>query len=135
MNMRRFGWMVAVLALSATGCGSDDEEPALEVIGEWSGDFGDESITAKDWSFAEIVEYDNDANIVITHNPDDAEFSPDTYSRIVYLEPEDDTFYYCTTDFGLETLDDARNADTAVDDSEPDASGCGDFAWTKLTKK
>jgi hypothetical protein len=111
------------------------------VIGEYETSFGDEvfdeSITADAWSFQAIVEYDNDTNVVITRNPDgdDPELLPNTYSRIVYLEPEDDGFYYCTTDYGLETLKEAREADTAVDDSEPDAGGCGDFAWTKLSKK
>ncbi len=149
MNITRFGWMTAMLAtlsLGALGCSGDDEDTEaqpLEVIGDWESTFGDqtfeENITAEEWSFAKIVDYDNAKNVVITQNPDgdDPELSPNKFSRIVYLEPKDDAFYYCTTDFGLDTLADAKAAKGPADDSDPDAAGCGegDFPWTKLTKK
>jgi hypothetical protein len=136
--------MVALLGLAALGCsGDDDDDDAqqapLEVIGEWESTFGDETfeeiITDEKWGFANLVEYDNAKNVAITQNPDDDSMFANTYSRIVWLEPKDDAFYYCTTDYGLETLEEAQEADTEADDSDPDTSGCGMFAWSKLTAK
>lgn len=146
MNIKRLGCLTALVALTGFGCGSDDEAKEakpLELIGEWESRFGDttyeEVITEDAWGFQAIVEYDNAENIVITQNPDgdDPESFPNTYSRLVYLEPEDDSFYYCTTDFGLETLEEARQAEGVADDSDVETGGCGegDFPWTKLTKK
>jgi hypothetical protein len=52
---------------------------------------------------ARIEDYSNDENEIITQNPDDAEYSPSAFNRIVWTEIEADSFYYCTTDFGLES--------------------------------
>lgn len=144
MNIRYLGFAMA-LGLSALGCGGDDDADKsaapLEVIGDWESKFGEttfeETITAEEWNGAAIIEYDNDTNIVITQNPDgdDPITFPNLFSRIVYLDPEDDSFYYCTTDYGLETLEDARAADTEVDETDLDGEGCNGFPWSKLTQK
>lgn len=125
----------------AGGAGGVHSAP-LEVIGEWQSMFGDqvydEVITEDAWSYAAIVEYDNATNIVITQNPDgdDPQLFPNAYSRLVYTDPQGDAFYYCTSDFGLETLEAAR---AAMGKADPDdlETGCGEsgFSWTKLTKK
>ncbi len=165
MKTLRFGAILALVAATTFGCSGDDDDsmdnaagassdgnaagadggggaPAvapLEVIGEWQSMFGDmtfdETITADTWGFASIIEYDNDKNVVITQNPDGTDDFANTYSRIVYLEPEADSFYYCTTDFGKKTLKEAQDASTEADSSDPDNSGCGTFPWTKLTAK
>jgi hypothetical protein len=125
----------------AGGAGGVNSAP-LEVIGEWQSMFGDqvfdEVITEDTWSYAGIIEYDNATNIVITQNPDgdDPQLFPNAYSRIVYTDPQGGAFYYCTSDFGLETLEEAREAMGKADVTDLDA-GCGDsgFPWTKLTQK
>jgi hypothetical protein len=145
MNKLRFGWLAVLCGLLALGCSDDKEDTVaetgpLEVIGEWESRFGDmvfpESITEEAWGFADVIEYDNAKNVAITKSPDFDDPSIETYSRLVWLEPEGDSFYYCTADYGLETLEDARNTKAKVDDSNPDEGGCGesDFSWTKLTK-
>jgi hypothetical protein len=108
---------------------SDDE---LEVAGDWKSDFGDQTISLDDWDGAKVVSFDNDENVAITHTADDAEFNPDTYSKLVWTEPSDDGFYYCTVDFGLESQKAAEDTDKVADDSDPANGGCGMFPWTKL---
>lgn len=128
-------------AAGAGGAGGAHAAP-LEVIGEWQSMFGDqtydETITETSWSYAAIIEYDNATNVVITQNPDgdDPLLNPNEYSRIVYTDPEGDAFYYCTSDYGLETLAEAREANGPANADDLEA-GCGEsgFSWTKLTKK
>jgi hypothetical protein len=145
MSKLRFGWMAVLCGLLALGCGDDKEDTdaeagPLEVIGEWESSFGDmtfpESITDEAWGFASLVEYDNAKNVAITQNPDGDDEFANTFSRLVWLEPQDDAFYYCTVDFKLATLEDARSTKAKADDSDPDVGGCGenDFPWTKLSK-
>ena len=66
--------------------------------------------------------------------PEDDEFNPNKYSRYVWTEPTNESFYYCTVDFGLETLDEALMSTTQADPSDPETGGCGGFAWTKLVR-
>jgi hypothetical protein len=145
MNKFRFGWMVALCGLLALGCGDDKEDTdsqggPIEVMGEWESTFGDmtfrESITEEAWGFADLIEYDNAENVAITKSPDFDDPSIETYSRLVWLEPQGSSFYYCTAAFGLETLEEARDSKAKADSSNPDEGGCGDsdFPWTKLEK-
>jgi hypothetical protein len=140
-----FGFLASTLFL--TGCGDDDPAaPAkaptgIEIAGTWSSNFGgteiiaDESWTAFD-STSEIAEFSNSENVAITRNPEDADFSPGKYNRNVWTEISDGSFYYCTADFALDTLEDAQAADTVPDDSDPDNTGCGGGnPWTKLTRE
>src|SRR5215213_6225148 len=83
------------------GTGSDDE---LEVAGDWQTEFGDQSISVDDWDGAMVVEFDNDENVAFTQYADDAEFNPGKFSKLVWLDPTDEGFYYCTIDFGLDSL-------------------------------
>lgn len=113
--------------------GGDDEK--LEVAGKWMSMFSEDpvEISLEDWDGAEVVAFDNDENEAVTHNPDDAMYSPDTYSKVVWTEPGDDGFYYCIVDFGLESKQAAEDSDKVADDSDPENTGCGMFGWTKLT--
>jgi hypothetical protein len=129
---------------SGEGGETGGDTASLEIDGTWDGDFGStEVIDDVSWSVdygmgesvATIASFSNDDNVAITQNPDDAEFGPSLFNRIVWTEIDGDTFYYCTTDFGLDTLEQARAADTAADDSHPGEMGCGGFAWTKLTRR
>jgi hypothetical protein len=130
------------------GCGGDDDPAApgstttgIEIDGSWTSSFGgteiidDDSWTVGD-SVSVISDYSNTENVAITRNPDDAEFDPGKYNRNVWTELSGGSFYYCTTDFGLDTVEDAQAATTTPDASDPDASGCGgSFPWTKLTRE
>jgi hypothetical protein len=105
----------------------------LEIIGSWDNNFGGEDIiTATEWSSfgapSSIVEYENDANVVYTE-------SGGTFSKIVYTDVETDSFYYCTIEYGKATLDEAIASTKVADSSDPDASGCGSFSWTKNTRQ
>lgn len=112
----------------------------FELIGEFTSEFGDESITAMGWTTfgttQTIVEYNNVANKVVRKQPSDAQFNPDTYNRIVWLEPEaDGSFYYCTEVIATDTAEAAWMDQTMADASDPDNGGCGGFPWTKLMVK
>jgi hypothetical protein len=135
--------MVAVLALGATACGGDDDDAAkdndapLEIIGEYDDNFGGEQIiTADEWNGAAIQDYDNDENVVYTQNSDEDDFNPSKFSKFVYTDVEDDSFYFCQVLFDAETLADAQESDATADDSDPGKTGCGgDFSWTQATRK
>lgn len=141
MKTMRFGWMVAVLALAASGCGGDDDDAdndttALEIIGEYEDNFGGEQIiTADAWNGSTIQDYDNDENVVYTQNSEE-DFNPEKFSKFVYTDVEDDSFYFCQVVFDAETLEDAQESDATADDSDPASGGCGgDFEWTLATRK
>jgi hypothetical protein len=146
---------VGMLSASSAllGCG-DTEDPQenpiveqgeLEIQGTWESNFGGTEIISGDsWatesedfsSAVRIDAYSNEENEVITQNPDDAEYFPSRYSRVVYTDIDDDSFYYCITDFDVATSADARARNTVADDSDPENGGCGSggFAWTLLTR-
>jgi hypothetical protein len=146
------------------GCGGDDEVPEnpipseIEIEGTWASNFGSvETIDSTSWTItssssgeggaggeagepfpptvSRIEEFSNDSNEVVTQNPEDAAFSPGLYNRIVWTEIEGKSFFYCTTDFGIESSAAAQALNTHADASDPENSGCGDFPWTKLTRQ
>lgn len=150
--------IVATSALVACG-GEDDVQPnpieeqgALEIEGSWDSNFGGTEIIEGDtWtseftdeeegttftSSARIEAYLNDENEIVTQNPDDDAYFPSAFNRIIWTDIEDDSFYYCITDFGLESAADAAARNTPADASDPDTAGCGsmDSPWTKLTRQ
>ncbi len=160
MKTLRFGAILALVAAATFGCSGDDDDdsmdnaagaagadgaagaPAvapLEIIGEYDDSFmGEQIITADDWNGAAIVDYDNESDVVYTHNPEDDMFNPSKFSKVVYTEPtKDGSFFFCTVVFDAETLADAQASDAMADASEPDTGGCGGpmFSWTKAVKK
>lgn len=136
-------WWLGLLAGAAfglVGCGDDDDKDEgqgeLEISGSWVSNYGSmEVIDSTTWtSYAEvpIIEYDNDANFLITQNPDDAQYDPGKFNKIVWTEIEDDHFYYCTVAYGLDSAEEARDAEDTSDDKDPENDGCGGFPWTRL---
>ncbi len=129
-----------------------DVDPAdhdIAVAGVWETSFDDENgdpvvevITDDEWDFREMVDFDNDDRWAVTQNPDDADFDPGSYSRIVWTELEDDSFYYCEHAFGFDSEQGARDAEGGYD-ADDMATGCGvdpddeddGFAWTEMTRK
>jgi hypothetical protein len=68
--------------------------------------------------------------------PDDDQYNPSKFTKIVYTEPVDDSFYYCWVEFSLDTLGAAKASQATADASDPDNTGCGgSFPWTKATRK
>ena len=140
---------VAVLVCGAmalaVGCSDEDDKSSdrsssaaeIEIEGSWSSDFGGSEIIDSDvWtSFddVDIVQYDNGKNFAVTQNPDDADFDPGKFNKIVWTEVSNGSFYYCTVDFGLDSAEDAAESEQTADDSNPEEDGCGGFSWTKLT--
>ena len=141
MNTLRFGWTVAFCGLAALGCSSSDKDDKstapLEIVGKYMDSFKmEQTITATKWNTDAIVGYDNDANVVYTKIADDAMFNPGKYTKTVYTEPKNGSFYFCEVEFSLDTLADAKASTATADDSDPDNGGCGGmFAWTKATKE
>jgi hypothetical protein len=133
-----FGMAMSLLA----GCGAGEDETSpnqqssgIEIRGEWESEFGEETITDDVWGSTSIVKFDNDANVAITQNADDAEFSPGKFNRIVWTEPAGGSFYYCWVAFALDSEQEAFDSDATADDSDPETGGCGGFPWTKLSGK
>ncbi|SRR5690554_5391158 len=112
-----------------------DVPEELEVLGSWSSQYGDEEITATQWGYSPLVKFDNAERVAYTRSADDAEYNPGKYGKIVWTPLVDDSFYYCTVEYALDTLEEAENSTTAFDATNPDESGCGGFSWTKLTRK
>ena len=80
-------------------------------------------------------EFDNQLNFVYFQNPADSFYFPSKYGRTVWTEVKNNEFYYCTTVFGKDTLDEAKVDQTQADPSDPANGGCGGFTWTKMTRK
>lgn len=116
---------------------NNDTIDAPEIAGVWASNFGSvDTITGTTFgSSSTIVAVDNDANWMVTKNNADAEFSPNTYSKLLWTAPESGEFYYCTVTFGEETLEAARDTSKMADEAALDTDGCGGFSWTKLTDK
>jgi len=160
MRMAFFSMMAAALCIGTAACGDDAESDhgdghgehtqdaggagsgggdEIEIAGTWTSDFGDAPgdvvIDSESWqdSFfeAEIVEFDNEQNFTVTRNPDDAEYMPGKFNKIVWTEPDDDGFHFCTVDYDLDTADDAASTTMTADADDLDG-GCGGMPWTQL---
>ncbi len=147
MFQHRAFFLSCALSLSLVACGEDDKpaedcgtmcaEDSLEVVGEWDTNFGtSETITETTWGdFQNVVFFDNDANVAVTQNAEDADFDPGLFNRIEWTEIEADVFYYCTATFGEESEQAALEASATVDSSDLEGAGCGGFSWTMMTRK
>ncbi len=129
--------------LSATGGsggegGAGNGAAALEIIGEWDNGFGTDVISQTAWtSFTvdSIVEYDNEANTLYIQVAADAQYNPNKFSKVVYTDVENDSFWCCTIEFAKGTLQDAKAGTNAANSSDPANGGCGPFPWSQLTRE
>jgi hypothetical protein len=153
MDKRGFRGRAGVVVASVALIGCDDGgEPlgdgvkAFELVGEWTSAFGSETITAERWTSFDtagaetmdqiIVSFDNAANSAVVQNPPDAAFGPGTYGRIVWTEPADTGFAYCTVAFGHATEAEAEAApETDVDRDDLAGKGCAGFPWSVMAPK
>lgn len=135
------------LALSVGACGTaapattadttsgDAAKAALELVGTWTSSFGVEVIDATQWNGNAIAAFDNDKNTAYTQAPKDDKYNPSKFSKMVWTEIKDSSFYYCTVDYGKDSLALAQASTLTTDATDPDKKGCGGFSWTKLTLK
>jgi hypothetical protein len=106
----------------------------LEIIGTWEESFGGVlEITSVGWNDSIIREYDNDENVVYAQNSCAAYF-PAKFSKYVYTQPTNDSFYYCTVVYDAATLEAAKASDATADEGNLD-TGCSGFPWSKVTKQ
>lgn len=108
--------------------------PVVEIRGRWHSNFGGTSeITNGTFLFGEeILQVNNEQNYVVTRNAEDAMFNPGKYGRSHWTEEDDGVFYYCTIEFDLDSLEEARMLVQVPDGSDPEIGGCGGFPWTRL---
>jgi hypothetical protein len=132
------------LALSAAACDDAGSQastaaPAFELEGTWTSEFGEETITATTWTgyvAQSVVRFDNDTNTAILQNPADAEYGPNTFSRVVWVGPEADAFHYCVVAYDKATSAEAEGAtEDGIDRGDLDEKGCAGFPWSFLTRK
>jgi hypothetical protein len=134
------GWMT-VAALGALGACDDgtDASETFELVGAWTSEFGDETITETTWTnyiVQTIVSWDNATNTAILRNPPDAEWGPNDYSRVTWVGPARDTFHYCVVAFGKMTAEEAETApEEGVDRADLTGAGCQGFPWSAMTRK
>lgn len=113
--------------------GQDDE--LIEVAGTWETQFGGtEVIDEENWDYMSLVVFDNDERWAVTQNPEDSDFNPSLYNRIVWTPLVEDSFYYCYVDFALDDIDEALNSEAEADADDLEGEGCGGFSWTKMTR-
>jgi hypothetical protein len=121
---------------ATSGCGDfawTRMQRELEVVGHWESEWGSEIIDGTSWGTAAVRAWNNLDNWVILQMPETDEWNPSKYSRQIWTEALDGTFYYCTVAYGLGTHEEAEAAHNTADASDPATSGCGDFAWTALS--
>ncbi len=107
----------------------------LEVKGIYASNFGmEEIVTSTSWDHKQVVNINNEQNYVVTQNGPDDMFNPSKFNKLVWTELSGDSFYYCFVDFGLDTAEAAEMSTKMADATDPENSGCGGFAWTKLTR-
>jgi len=111
-------------------------DDAIELVGTWATEFGDETISESRWDgfcLQTIVSADNDENVAILETVG-GEGCGEGFSRVIWNDIVSEAFDYCTTTYGASTAEDAATAATSgiSDDLE---TGCGGFPWSHLTRK
>jgi len=80
-----------------------------------------------------VKQFNNEAKYLIAQNGASNAYNPSLFSRFDWTEVEG-TLYYCQTAYAAIT-EDVALATPAANATDPATSGCGDFSWTKLTRK
>lgn len=115
----------------------DTTADPIELVGVWTSDFGEETITAERWDgfcLQKITSFDNDANAAVLET-DGGEGCGAGFGRVVWTEPTDSGFAYCTTAFGQLTAEAAASAPESGIDRGDLQTGCGGFPWSALSPK
>ena len=139
--------MLTIFCLHFIACGSDDKKEnqtnkgkvnntkEIEVIGSWKGKGEEAKITESKWNKSEIIKFDNEKNFAITQNPSDDKYSPSKFNKLVWTEIKDNSFFYCTVDYGKNSAAEAEKTTKKADISDLEGKGCaGSFPWSKMTQ-
>ena len=156
---RRTLALVLIAALCFVGCGDDDEtntsetnpetadlscagetlfaDQTFELAGLWNDNYGSWTIVDDSaWGADAVRQFDNDANWAIIQSPEDNEYTPNQYSKVVWLDPDaDGVWWMCTAALGLDTLDEAIAAENASDEHDLEMAGCNGFPWTRYESR
>jgi hypothetical protein len=135
-----------ILGLSACGGAFPDGDgsnrqltspPAgFELVGTWVDNYGGTTVLDEaTWGSAELAQFDNDDNWAITQMPADDEWNPSKFSQVVWTETTQEAFWTCTVAYGLESVEEAVNAESITDDFDPASGGCRGFAWTRMQRE
>lgn len=112
----------------------DSSVAKIEVLGTWHTNFAStETVTEQEWGeYYDLLQFDNTKRVAILQDKP-VMGVPGKFNRNVWTPIVDGSFYYCTVDFGLETLEAALASTTAPDATDPANGGCGGFLWTKMS--
>ena len=118
------------------GCGEGpwtELRSPMEVKGDWHTNWDENiTITTYAWGSQEAIAFHhNEDNWAVTRMGADASWNANTYSKLVWTDPESDGhFWMCRVDYGLETASAAKGSPKAADTSDPATGGCSGFSWT-----
>ena len=122
----------------------DPDDYIIEVAGTWEtvGEFEDTLTITDDvwdseaWIERHVISFDNVDEWVVVQTPEDADDDgAGTYSRIVWADFDDDSFFYCEDAFFQDSEEDAQDAESDADADDLD-EGCGDGnSWSEVTRK
>jgi hypothetical protein len=117
------------------GCSGGSEEQDLEIIGSYVDEWdGAHEIGLQTWSTMgsvfHISQYSNLDDFLVAQNDPANEYNPDLWSRFDWTWDGAD-LYYCQIAYDAASEVAALAADGA--DRADLATGCNDFAWSKLT--
>ena len=107
-------------------------QTAIELGGDWASNFGESAtINSFTWALNTVISYDNSENLVILQLPEDDEWNPSKFSRVVWTEPAEGVFWACTVAYGQDSAADALAADGEADPEDLEGEGCAGFPWTR----
>lgn len=129
--------------MGLTGCDVDEgtggDEPTI--VGVYTDAFGGtHDITADAWTQTyegsqptvfHIESFDDDAGWIVAQNDAANEYNPEKYSRFDWTRTADERLFYCQHVFDAESVEAAMGA-AAPDATDPQTTGCSEFAWTEL---
>ena len=134
-----------------TGTQETGEAPppeALAIAGtygeDWDGDGTSDSthvLTDSQWTMTSefgvsaflVAQFSNEQAMLVAQNDASNDFAPEKWSRFDWAL-DGETLWFCQSAFEAETEDDAL-ATAAANSDDPAASGCGEFAWSQLTRE
>lgn len=132
--------LLAALLLAGCGDGQMLEIGGVYLDNYWGTGFGSKhTISATLWrqdsedgsiNRFDVLTIRNDADYLVAQNDAANAFFPDLYSRFDWTVSAGD-LYYCQTAYNAADAPTAE-ANTSADRSDPAATGCGGFAWTRL---
>ena len=117
----------------------------LAIMGEWEDEYGTQIVASK-YAFAStyaggdtisiitVTHYDNAAGFLVGQNGGDGTYNPGEWTRIDWHKDVEDSYWYCTTHYNAADEAAAMAEHPDHDHSLYDTTGCGGFAFSKLSR-